>query len=596
MASSPSPEMLAQLTIYNLPPSPPNFDSIGRFFIAFGSTWTFLVFAGMIFCIFNHKNPILKIRCIPLSFGAILMLHCYWVLAQITYSVGMTMPIVLAYDIQYFFMGIYYPLGMALFYASNLRFLHVAKLQKQFTHPELRAREQKGHGDRTLLLFHMRNWGYTARVMFWIGIGIIFQIFLTIVMWFACRKYHPTFGLAGTEIKGSTLPEQLADLGRGWEWWPSLVWQLVWTWVVAPYLIWRSWGIRDTMGWRTQTIGCCLASLHAVPMFLIASYVPAFQNVNPYFSPSQWIHLSIMVFEIFTVFVPAYLVIQSWAVVRRVNASNNRWETASTTSSSVSSGSFTLVLDLKSFSSHTLSEKNKLDLLDEDLGDRLLTMTALDYVLRNNPTPLQSFSAMHDFSGENVAFLTRVARFRASWPVMPAGEQVLDVYNEALAIYTDFISTRDAEFPLNLSSRELKAQEAMFEHAARFVMGESAANAATPFDIETPAWETTSTFPPPSPAHPTDDGLVDFHHDHRHQYTGRVPDTFSLDVFDHIQSHIKYLVLTNTWPKFVSEMQQQARRRSDESNRTAVTGLSSQQSINSALSRRLAKLLRDMGL
>lgn len=29
-------------------------------------------------------------------------------------------------------------------------------------------------------------------------------------------------------------------------------------------------------------------SLHATPMFLIASYVPAFRKVNPYFTPSQW--------------------------------------------------------------------------------------------------------------------------------------------------------------------------------------------------------------------------------------------------------------------------------------------------------------------
>jgi hypothetical protein len=34
-------------------------------------------------------------------------------------------------------MGTWFPLGIALFHASNLRFLHVAKLQKQFARPEL---------------------------------------------------------------------------------------------------------------------------------------------------------------------------------------------------------------------------------------------------------------------------------------------------------------------------------------------------------------------------------------------------------------------------------------------------------------------------
>jgi hypothetical protein len=59
------------------------------------------------------------------------------------------------------------------------------------------------------------------------------QVLLTVGMWFACMKYHPTYGLPGTQIKGDTLPEQLVDLGRGWEWWPSVLWQIIWTWVVS---------------------------------------------------------------------------------------------------------------------------------------------------------------------------------------------------------------------------------------------------------------------------------------------------------------------------------------------------------------------------
>ncbi len=85
------------------------------------------------------------------------------------------------------------------------------------------------------------------------------QILLTVGMWVACKKYHPSFGIPGTEIQGETLEEQIVDLGRGWEWWPSVLWQFIWTWIVAPIMLWRAWGIRDTMGWRTQTVGCCLA-------------------------------------------------------------------------------------------------------------------------------------------------------------------------------------------------------------------------------------------------------------------------------------------------------------------------------------------------
>ncbi|KAG6023825.1 hypothetical protein E4U19_004117 [Claviceps sp. Clav32 group G5] len=586
------PEALPSLTtIYNFPPAPPKFDRVGTFYIAFGASWTLLVVAGMLFCALNHDNPVVKIRCIPLSFGAIILLHSCWILAQITYSVGMSMPIVLAYDIQYFFMGIYYPLGMALFHASNLRFLRIAKLQRHFARSELRVRELKSREEGGVLSVfrRVRDWEYTAQIMFWVGLGIAVQILLTIVMWLACKKYHPTFGLPGTEIKGSTFPEQLVDLGRGWEWWPCLLWQLVWTWIVAPYLIWHSWDMRDTMGWRTQTIACCTASLHAVPMFLIASYVPAFQKVNVYFAPSQWIHLSIMVFEIFAVFVPAYLVIRSWSIVHHVNTSNDRWEVNSMKQKSISdvSTSSSIVADWKSSSSTSFSEKETPDFFKQDLGDRFLTMAALDYLLRNNPTPLQDFSAMHDFSGENIAFLTRAARFKASWPVMPPGTQVLDVYNEALGIYTDFISTKDAEFPLNLASRELKAQKDLFEYAARSLMGASDANPATPFDVEAPT-RARGGFVGNSSTASEIFLLV--------QYRGPVPDAFSLDVFDQIESHVKYLVLTNTWPKFVSEMR--ARRWEGGLNRSESEGaMSLQESRNSSrFSSRLDKVLRDMGL
>lgn len=281
-----------------------------------------------------------------------------------------------------------------------------------------------------------------------------------------------------------------------------------------------------------------------------------------------------MIFEIFTVFVPVFQVIRMWFIQRRVNDSNAKWETASQSSGTSQSST----LDWKS-STHSLFEKGKaLDYLDEELGDRLLTMTALDHVLKDNPGPLQEFSALNDFSGENIAFLTRMARWKSSWPVMPDGEQKLDVYNEALAIYTDFISPRDAEFPLNLSSRELKHLEEIFEKAARIICGEASSNPATPFDIEAPS--------------PTRSGS-DYGIGTLVKYRGDIPAKFGLTVFDRVQSHIKYLVLTNTWPKFVSEMQ--SRRRSSETGRSILTDVSGQ-SHGSRLSARLAKLLRDLGL
>ncbi|KAL7931777.1 putative GprK-type G-protein coupled receptor protein [Trichoderma chlorosporum] len=544
------------VSVYTLPPSPPNWDKVGVFYISWCTSWTTLLITGMVFCWFNRNLPVLKIRGLLLSFSAISFLHIYWILAQITYPIGATMPIVLAYDIQYFFMSLWFPLGVALFHASNLRFLRVARLQKQFTHPSRRV-EPGCNGASTSWLCRLRNMDYTKRSLLFIGLGMIIQVLLTVGMWIACRKYHPTFGIPGTELRGATIPEQLVDLGRGWEWWPSVLWQVVWTWLIAPFLIWRAWGIRDTMGWRTQTIGCCISNLHATPMFLISSYVPVFEKVNKYFTPSQWIHLSILMFEIFTVFVPVFQVFKFWLRQKKAARSNAKWDSSArdTPPSPASSEDWI-------FSSKSSTPKAKaLDMFNEDLGDRFFTMSALEQVLDEDPGPLQEFSALRDFSGENIAFLTSVAKWKSSWSEKLSPEQRRELYNGALDIYIDYISSRDAEFPLNLSSSELKRVENVFEKAARIVCGEQKINPATPFDIEIAPFrccETDGPFELANRATP------------RTKFDGEIPDDFEATVFDSIQCHIKYLVLTNTWPKFVDEMQAK-KRRSNETSRTTRT-------------------------
>lgn len=84
------------------------------------------------------------------------------------------------------------------------------------------------------------------------------QLLLTVVMYLVSRKYHPSFGIPGTEVTG-TPAEQKVEMGRGWEWWPSVFWQFLWAWLVAPVILWKSRGIQDTQGWRLQTIACSIA-------------------------------------------------------------------------------------------------------------------------------------------------------------------------------------------------------------------------------------------------------------------------------------------------------------------------------------------------
>ncbi|KAF4963054.1 hypothetical protein FSARC_8906 [Fusarium sarcochroum] len=558
-------------TVYNLPPSPPIWDRLGVFYVSFCVIWTTLLIAGMAFCWVNRRDPILRLRGLKLSFSAITLLHIYWVLGQLQYSILVVIPPIVALNLQYFVMGIYFPLGIALFHASNTRFLHVAKLQKKFTSHDLSIKTGCS-GSRSPWLCRLMNMDYNMKITVFIGLGMIIQVFLTVGMWLACRKYHPAFGIPGTELRGATLPEQLLDMSRGWEWWPSLLWQFIWAWIVAPIMIWRAWGIRDTMGWRTQTIGCCISNLHAAPMYLVASYVPAFASVNMYFPISQWVEISIFMFEIFTVFLPAFQVMRQRVLVKHVSNSNIEWETESQTLDSSSS------ITQKVSADSSIAEKGgEMDYCDESMGDRLLTMGALNQALDDNPGPLQDFSALSDFSGENIAFLTRLARWKASWYAQPDKEQTLQAYNRALELYAIFISPRDAEFPLNLSSSDLRELEEVFEKAARILWGEAKVDPAVPFETPRSAGsESTLT--------PSLESIAG-----RACYTGEIPEGFGPYVFDAAERHIKYLVLTNTWPKFVKEMQ--SRRRSSETARSDFT-MSSGTTVVSRVSDKITQLIR----
>ncbi|CAI6094364.1 unnamed protein product [Clonostachys chloroleuca] len=535
------------VTIYNLPPSPPKWDKVGIFFVSFCGTWSTLVFAGMIICWTDRRDPVLKVRGLPLSFSAILLLHTYWILAQLMYPVGRTLPILVTYDIQYFFMCIWLPLGIALLHTSNSRLVCIAKLQKQFTSQPL-VRLKCNGGDSSVLCW-FRNLECTAKLMVLLSAGMILQVVLAIGMWMACRKYHPAYGIPGTGIHGDNLSEQIIDLGRGWELWPSVLWQVLWAWVVAPILTWRAWGIHDTMGWRTQIIGCCISNLHATPLFLIAQYVPAFESVNDYFHPIQWINLSIMMLEVFTVFIPVFQVIKLQIQYRKAAASHARWETSF---QATAMGLSHLFSQVRKESAMSMEAGPMMDhLLSEDMSDQVGTMGALEFVLRANPSPLQDFAALNDFSGENIAFLSRVAGWKSAYADATQGPRELEAYNAALQIYTDFISPHQAEFPLNLSATQLKCLEGIFAEPARSLCGEPTVHSATRFDIEQP----------PSPSSLPRSSLEEGSgaQEARARYMGEIPRGFSNSVFDTTHSNIRYQVLTNTWPRFIEEMKERRR-------------------------------------
>jgi hypothetical protein len=125
---------------------------------------------------------------------------------------------------------------------------------------------------------------------------------------------------------------------------------------------------------------------------------------------------------------------------------------------------------------------------------------------------------------------------------------VRDHFHRALSIYVEFISVHHAEFPVNISSQDLKVLKKIFKGPAQVLYGNRyKTDPATPF--------TTSGPDPVSPISPTGSEMAILTasssiNDHV-QYWSVIPERFSATAFDHAEESIKYLILTNTWPKFV---------------------------------------------
>ncbi|KAJ3453398.1 hypothetical protein MRS44_017645 [Fusarium solani] len=518
-----------------------NLDGLGIFWIAFALSWTFIVAGGMIFLWRRRDMPILRIRGLPLSFLAITLLHLYWGTVQAGYFYfPLTSP-----QVEYWIMSIYLPCGIALFHVSNSRFLVIVEAQKELLTSDAASIRSKS-GNTSSLISHFRPLDYTRKILLLVGAGMGFQVLLTLFMYLISRKFHPSFGILGTEISGTEDVQKL-QIRRGWEWWPSIFWQFFWTWIVAPYTLWRARGINDTQGWRTQTIACCLSSLHATPMWLIALYLPAMSSINHIWVPPQWIAISIMMLEIFTIFLPCWEVIRYQTLRQEHLSSIVQWQ-------------------LK-VARPSLSAWSKDDPIKGNTSEILLTMEALECVLWRNPRPLQQFSALRDLSGENIAFLGAVADWKSSLPpairspeeikLNVVQELLCERFNSALQIYVDFISSRSAEFQIYLSSQDLKRLEFIFEPYACILSGDKRnvdpAPPFGPFAMTTKA-KTSSASP-----HGFQTGIMTRSINETDGMEDKtvcwddIPDGFDATIFDNAEASIKYFVWTNTWPKFVKQ-------------------------------------------
>ncbi|CAO2655689.1 Nn.00g044920.m01.CDS01 [Neocucurbitaria sp. VM-36] len=562
-----------------------HFDSIGWTYMGLTIAWNVALVAGMIFLWIHRQQPSLRMRKLPLMFAGILCLHMYGLLCIVIYPIGA----IFSCTLEFWIMSIYLPLGIALFHAANTQFLHLASRQKNFARMsslssmsnhksinEEKAREVSNSRWKRIVAGVERA-DNIERTLVFIGVGLAVQLALTLFVFFGSEKFHPGYGLFDYTVVG-TGKEVRQSCSKGWEWWLSIVWQLFWSWIYAPYVLWKSRGIRDVHGWRLQTICCCLAGLPASPLWLAGLYAPQFATLNAVLPPPVWFSICIFFMEVFAIAFPIVDVLKGNSLRQETLEAIRSWEIRNAQNGLDGNGSMkspsalSNTTTLNSSGGATFDGKQSFESRKSDV----LTMTALENALRTNAIPLLEFAALKDFSGENVSFLTHVADWRRYWfaPKASTAEHHRKQFIAATRIYAHFISLEFSEFPINISSKEMKRLHKVFARSASLLyrsnrgsMSSSTSDDATPFDSVLPDEVPESPVDSKSPFGSTTElksldalgranlkavsGMQELYTDELFSDID-IPDSFNEMVFDPAESEIKYLVLTNTWPKFVN--------------------------------------------
>jgi hypothetical protein len=326
-----------------------------------------------------------------------------------------------------------------------------------------------------------------------------------------------------------------------------------------------------------------IARLPASPLWLAGMYAPHFAPLNAVFPPPTWFSLCIFVMEVCAIGFPIVGVIKGNSLRLETLEAIANWEIRQAAQglnadgSVKSPGALSITTTLKSAGDVSVASKTSFESHKSDM----LTMTALENALRTNAMPLLEFAALKDFSGENVSFLTHVADWRRYWftPKASTAEHRRIQFIAAARVHAHFISLEFSEFPINISSKEMKRLHTMFESAATLLYGNkrgsissATSDNVTPFDNVNPdevpdspsycksSYSSTSELRSSTinldrlgranlravsrmqDVH-MDEVLADF----------EIPEDFTEMVFDFAEREIKYLVLTNTWPKFVNQ-------------------------------------------
>lgn len=309
-----------------------------------------------------------------------------------------------------------------------------------------------------------------------------------------------------------------------------------------------------------------------------ADVVSLFSNSSP-IRRSHRLRLApgIIVMQFTTIFFPVYEIFKSRSQMRATLAILKSWEDRR---------------DEGDYKNHLISGRSSVEppstietTVSSARHRELYSMASLEKALAVNPDPLLRFAASKDFTAENILFLIQVRHWREAFESAPRVKGNLTetakshLFNSAVQIYMSRVNDETTEFPVNIESRVRQDLDSIFvpavptgrfiqhgdgryfgaeswfrppnqRHAKHCIDSSGSAttlhnvNAVLPEPISFPAEKSESLFPP----HPSVTPLG--------ESRATIRKGFDEHVFDAAERSIKYLVLTNTWQKFVRSGEQ----------------------------------------
>ncbi|KAI1623366.1 hypothetical protein EDD37DRAFT_592989 [Exophiala viscosa] len=511
-----------------------NWDDLGKFYAAFIIAWTVLLYAGAVCLVWNRRLAFIKIRNLPLAIAAVSFLHVYLVKIFLAYTTNGHFLC----SAEFWIMSIYLPFGIALFQANLIRLKSISDQQRQ-----LLAKPPS--------TFHKLNpsvWGHARaqwqslrdvqKSYLLVGYGMLIQLVITAVLYATTPTLQNDYTSYGpvTHDKGQALCRKSP------QWIPSAFWQLAWAWLYGPYILFSVRNIHDTHYWRLQVIVSVISGLSGTPLWLAAVFSTAFVHINPWFVPPMWLAPGIIVMQFTTIFFPVYEIYQSRSLMRTTLAILEAWEDKKNAAESER-------YLTSSSSSHSLGTNVSSSKASSRLHRELCSMSSLEKALAVNPDPLLHFAATKDFTAENILFLVQVSRWRQAFQAAPClGGAITDVarshfFESALQIYMDRVCERTTKFPINIEWQIRRNLDNVFASAIPAnVHRHNSDGATTRMALHSyifPVEKAEHKFEPHPAVAPL--GIS----------RAMIRDDFSEDVFNAAEKSIKYLVLTNTWQKFV---------------------------------------------